>query len=161
LGNYVGITEKPDDIFGKLMSVSDELMWSYFKLLTDIDVTSAKKMHPKEAKALLARNVVEFYYGKKAAQQAQGEFDKIFSKRQIPSQIKEYLVEDDQIDIVDTLNVTGLVASKNEARRLLNQGGISCDGNIVKTPKLKIIPQGVIIKVGKRRFIKIIPKKKD
>ncbi len=159
LGNYVGITESSSSMFGKLMSISDEVMWEYFRLLTDIDVQEAKRMHPKEAKMLLAETIVSFYHSPPVAKKAKDEFEKVFSRRQIPSDIPEYFVEGEEIDIIDVLYKSGCVASRNEARRLLTQKGISCDGQPVLTQKLTIPPHGAVLKIGKRRFLKVLLRK--
>lgn len=163
-GNYVGITEEPKSMFGKLMSVSDEVMWDYYRLLTEYKVGEIKKMHPKEAKLLLAETMVSFYYSEKIGRQEKEEFQKVFSERNIPQDILIYKVKNESFDILEVLCETKLVSSKNEARRLLSQGGLSLidTNDSSKTTPLKeqvltITSQGVILKVGKRKFLKIIP----
>jgi tyrosyl-tRNA synthetase len=163
LGNYVGITENPKDMFGKLMSIPDEIMWEYFRLLTHFNVEEVKKMHPKEAKLLLAESIVSFYHSSKIAKKEREEFERVFSKREIPQDIAAFKVEDASLDIIDFLYTKGLVSSKNEARRLLKQKGITLiDINdpkkttIAQDSIVNIPPQGVILKIGKRKFLKLI-----
>ncbi len=155
LGNYIGITEDPNSMFGKIMSISDKLMWEYTKFLTDLDIDSMKAMHPKEAKLKLARHIVMFYHSEEAAEREKQQFKKVFSERKIPENIPVYTSDTDVADLAEVLYKSGLVVSKNEARRLIDQNSLSCDGLSVNTPSVKIPSSGIILKVGKRRFIKI------
>ncbi|MBD3263659.1 MAG: tyrosine--tRNA ligase [Candidatus Omnitrophica bacterium] len=163
LNNYVGITESPKEMFGKLMSIPDKVMWEYFRLLTDYSLDKAQKMHPKEAKESLAREIVSFYYNAEAAESQKQEFRRVFSRKELPSKIKEYRVKSGKIDLVEVLYQSGTVTSKNEARRLLNQKAISvspskeADYEPVESQELEINAKGKVLKVGKKRFLKLIP----
>ncbi|MDP2924207.1 MAG: tyrosine--tRNA ligase [Candidatus Omnitrophota bacterium] len=163
LGNYIGITEEPKSIFGKLMSISDEVMWEYFRLLTDCKLEEVKKMHPKEAKLLLAQTLVSFYYSQAIGKRERDEFEKVFSQREIPQDITVYKVSKNNIDIIEVLYEIKAASSKNEARRLLTQGGISVidPGNsskitTLKTPFVNVPEQGIVLKIGKKKFLKIV-----
>ena len=155
LGNYVGIMESPKSMFGKLMSISDELMWEYFRLLTDVDVKKVKNMHPKEAKLLLAETIVQDYSSSSEAKKAREEFERVFSQKGLPDDIKECIVQTEEVDIIELLYREGCISTKNEARRLLKQRGISCNNQPLLSQKLSIPSEGVILKIGKRRFLKV------
>ncbi len=155
LGNYIGINELPPEMFGKLMSISDELMFRYFECLTDFDLNEIKNMHPKDAKLRLAENIVEQFHGVECAKQARIEFEKIFSKKEIPTSIPEYVLRKDKREnIVEVMINSSLLASKNEARRLIMQGAVSLDGNKIADSDF-IVKKG-ILKVGKRKFLKLV-----
>lgn len=155
LGNYVGVTDSAKDMFGKLMSVSDEIMWEYFRLLTDCNLEEMKSLHPKEAKARMARELVSFYHSPKAATRETAEFERVFSKKEIPADIPVYKAAAEQVDLARILQERGIVSSKNEARRLLSQGSISSEGKAIKNQVINVPAEGIIIKVGKKRFLKI------
>lgn len=164
LGNYIGITEEPRSIFGKLMSIPDEAMWEYFRLLTDYNLEEVKKLHPKEAKLMLADTIVSFYYSASAGKHEKEQFEKVFSQGEIPADLAVYKTDKKEIDLPEVFSVLKIVSSKNEARRLLSQGGISfidadnpSKNTTLKEPILKIPAQGVILKIGKKKFLKIIP----
>ena len=164
LGNYVGITDDPKSMFGKLMSISDEVMWDYFRLLTDCDGETIKKIHPKEAKLLLSQTMVSFYHSQKAGEKEKEEFERVFSQKEIPHQLPVYKSEANRIDVIETLYRAKLVSSKNEARRLLNQKGISLmdskdvdASRVLQDKNIDIPPEGVVLKVGKKKFLKITP----
>ena len=155
LNNYIGINEEPKDIFGKIMSISDGLMMRYYDILTDIDLSSIKSMHPKEAKMNLGQEIVAQFYDKATAEKARAEFEQIFSQGQTPEDIAEYhLDRAKNILLADVLVKCKLVASKNEFRRLVKQGSISIDGKKVQDENFR--PSAGIVKVGKRRFLKLV-----
>ncbi|MDD5583690.1 MAG: tyrosine--tRNA ligase [Candidatus Omnitrophica bacterium] len=161
LGNYIGITEEAKSMFGKLMSINDEVMLEYFRLLTEISLEDVKKMHPKEAKLLLAQTIVSFYRGKDAGAKEREEFQRVFSQKEIPADITTYHAKQENVDVLEVLMVTKLVVSKNEARRLITQGGISLidahnTGKTLTTASLTIPAHGVILKIGKKKFLKIV-----
>lgn len=157
LGNYIGINEPPNEIFGKVMSISDELMYRYYELLTDEDMPRVKQVHPKEAKLQLAQKLVEQFYGHAAAQSARKAFEQTFSQRQAPEDVTEYVIRTDGTStIVDVLIESKLVASRNEARRLLQQGGISFQDTKVTVENWPL--QEGVLKVGKRRFLRLVKK---
>lgn len=152
-GNYIGVNESPSEIFGKLMSISDELMLKYYELLTDEDLATVKNMHPKEAKLKLAETIIGQYHSEKAAQQARLEFERVFSQKELPKDIPEYNT-DGRTTILTILLNSGLVKSGNEARRLLKQKAVLF--NDTRIEKEGFIPQqSGVLKVGRRRFLKI------
>jgi len=171
LGNYIGVNETAKEMFGKVMSISDEVMWEYFRLLTDEDVEAAKKLHPKEAKLMLAASIVSQYHSPAEAEAQREEFERVFSQRKLPDDIQQYRYKINREsftqffkpDIIDILYKAKMVESKNEARRLLSQNAIcSIDPiTLAQTPLteelLSSIPsQGLLVKVGKRKFLKIL-----
>ena len=153
-GNYIGITEPPLEMFGKVMSITDEMMFKYYTLLTDEDLDAVRQMHPKEAKLGLAQIITAQYHGKPAAEMARKEFEQVFSSKELPSDMPVYKLEGRGVSLLDILLESGLTESKNEARRLLAQGGISLDGERLEKED-SIIDKAGILKVGKRRFLKI------
>ena len=154
-GNYVAISENPNEMFGKIMSISDEMMLKYYTLLTDDDLGAVKKLHPKEAKLSLAENIVQQYYGRDLAKKARQEFEQVFSKKELPQDLPVYKLKKEKSSIIDILLDSGLTGSKNEARRLIQQGGVSFDAERLDKEDIIIDKEG-ILKVGKRRFLKLI-----
>lgn len=161
LGNYVGISESPKDMFGKLMSITDELMFRYYELLSDMSLKDIAKMkqdietgdfHPMTAKKNLAREIVSRYHGTKAGVEAEEEFVRVFSNKNIPTDIQEYKIQGCFLDIILALN---FASSKSEARRLAEQGGVHFENE--KVYDLTLTPEhDGILKVGKRKFAKLI-----
>lgn len=162
LGNYIGITESPKSMFGKVMSISDEVMWDYFRLLTDESLSEVKKMHPKEAKLRLARKIVSDYHSADSARKESDEFERVFSKRAVPSDILVCHTGSSHLFIIEQATQHKLVKSKNEVRRLMNQGAIYVvspeDGSLtpLKSEKMPLDPQGVTVKIGKKIFVKFV-----
>ncbi len=154
LGNYVGVNETPDEIFGKLMSISDELMYRYFEVLTEFDLHDIRRLHPKEAKMKLACEMVAQFHGNEKAQKARDHFEKVFGQKQAPDEILEYKLKKIPPSLADILIGEGLVDSKREFHRLLQQGAISYNGQVIDDARW--IPCKGIVKVGKRRFLKFI-----
>jgi len=159
LGNYIGITDRPDDMFGKIMSISDELMYEYYRLLTDIDVDQMKKEHPKKAKLKLASIIVAQYHSQKQAECAQDSFEKVFAQKELPQDIPVYHASSAAVNILDVLTEGGLAPSKREARRLLQQKSITIDGVPLDEAEISSESHEIVIKVGKRRFLRILFKK--
>lgn len=155
--NYIGINESADDIFGKVMSISDEMMLKYLTLLTDEDIEQAKLMHPKEAKIKLAGNIVSQYHSKEAASQAAIKFEKTFSQKKIPEDIAVYHT-DGKKAVIRILIESALVKSGNEARRLLKQNAVFFDNTKIEKEEFVPLKDGVL-KVGSRRFLRIILQK--
>ena len=161
LGNYVGISESPKEMFGKLMSITDDLMFRYYELLSDISLQDIEKMkkdietgdfHPMTAKKNLAKEIVARYHGTKAGAEAEEEFVRVFSNKNIPKDIEEYKIQGTFLDIILALN---FASSKSEARRLAEQGGIHFENE--KIYDLTTVPDHEgILKVGKRKFAKLI-----
>ena len=167
LGNYVGISEKPEDIFGKLMSVSDELMWRYYELLTRIpesEIAALRVGHPMEAKKRLARTITAQYHGEPAAAAAEAHFTKVFQQRRDPENAEEVRVvagvlgaSGGKIQLVKLLVATGFVSSNSEARRLIQQGAVEIDGDRVSDVNHALAAAGAhLIRVGKRLFKRVV-----
>lgn len=166
LNNYVGINEPPEEMFGKIMSASDDLMWRYYELLTDKDHEEIKKNveegkeHPKEVKADLAKEIVAEYHGAEAAEKAKVGFDSVFAKKEVPENIQEFSFDKENIGIIDLIKELKFASSGSEARRLITQNAVSIEGekiNDVKT-EIKLDKAGKTLKVGKRKFAKIFKK---
>jgi tyrosyl-tRNA synthetase len=153
--NYIGINEAPREMFGKVMSVSDDLMFKYYELLTDEDLAQVKELHPKDAKVRLAQLIVACYHGSAAGVAAREEFQRVFSDKQIPDDILEYVTDATQT-VVTILVKSGLAPSGNEARRLLQQQAVSF--NDVKVSQDVVIANDGILKVGSRRFLRVVMK---
>lgn len=169
LGNYIGITESPKEIYGKIMSTSDELMVRYYELLSDVDLAELQRIkdgvdgkeggaHPMESKKALAREMVARFYDQDAAQQAERDFVQQFKQKEVPDDIPVFNMPDDQpVWICRLLTDAGLTASNGEARRLVKQGAVRLDGEKVANADQEVAPQGeVILQAGKRRFARII-----
>ncbi len=154
LGNYIAVNDKPSDMFGKIMSISDELMIKYYTLLTDEDVDRVKSMHPKEAKVALAKIIISQYYSPAIAEDAALEFERVFKAKEIPDKMPEFVLAGERA-LVDVIVESGMVKSKNEARRLIQQGGIELDNSKISDINAKISQSG-IMKVGSRRFLKLV-----
>ncbi|MFA7706216.1 MAG: tyrosine--tRNA ligase, partial [Candidatus Omnitrophota bacterium] len=153
-GNYIGINEPAKNMFGKIMSVSDELMIKYYELLTDEDMDSVKKMHPKEAKVKLAKIIITQYHSAGAAEKEAEEFTRVFSQKETPVDMPVFKT-DGKKNVLVILTESKLVASGNEARRLIKQGAVSF--NNLKVEKDDFVPnEAGILKAGSRRFLKLI-----
>ncbi|OQX82095.1 MAG: tyrosine--tRNA ligase [Candidatus Omnitrophica bacterium 4484_70.1] len=161
LGNYIGITEPPKDMFGKIMSIPDEIMDDYFRLLTEVESEEVEGLHPKDKKMLLAFSIVSQYYSEKVAQKEKEEFERVFSKKEIPLEVPTYYVEEEKIDLVELLPKIGVVSAKNEVRRLISQKGIK---RVLKKTAITVeerwikIDKEVTLKVGKKKFLKLVKK---
>ncbi len=155
--NYIGISEQPSEIFGKVMSVSDEMMYRYYELLTQDDMAEIKKMHPRDAKIRLAGSMVARFHDKNSAAAAEEEFKKVFASKELPTNIEEFTVEPNQknIRISELITAAGLASSKKEAERLISQGGVKIDGEKAGEDKVIHISGETLIQVGKRKFKKI------
>lgn len=153
-GNYIGINEPSSEMFGKIMSISDELMLKYYTLLTDEDLGPVKALHPKEAKLRLAQDIVRQYHGDNAASEARLEFESVFSQKELPRDIAQHKLKDKDT-IITILLDSGLVKSGNEARRLVKDGAVFFEG--VKVASEDFIPAtSGVIKAGARRFLKVV-----
>ncbi|MDD4178944.1 MAG: tyrosine--tRNA ligase [Candidatus Margulisbacteria bacterium] len=156
LNNYIGITESPAQIFGKTMSISDDLMMRYYELLTNENLEAIKQLHPKEAKMKLASILITKFYNAKEAQKAAEGFDAIFKQGGTPEDIETAVVAKKELNIIDLLSETKLASSKTDAKRLVGQGGVSVDGEVIKDEKQTVsLDRERLIKVGKRRFLKV------
>lgn len=167
LGNYIGITEPAQDIYGKVLSISDELMFRYFELLSDLGADEiaglragmeAGTLHPKEIKKQLARELTARFHSPGAALQAEENFEKVFQKKGLPDDIPEIRLSAKQpIWLPQLLVDLEMVKSTSDGRRMIQQGAVSLDGERVKDVKAEVAPQGeVLIKVGKLRYCKVL-----
>jgi len=169
LGNYVAVEDAPTEMFGKLMSISDDLMWKYWLLLTDrsaeeIDADRVKvsegSLHPMEAKKALAISIVTEFHSEEAAKEAQREFERVFTSGHLPQEIPELSISamSEKMLLSKILAEGELAASNSEARRLIQQGAVKVDGDAVRDIKAEISTGGsdsILIQVGKRRFAKV------
>jgi tyrosyl-tRNA synthetase len=168
LGNYIGITETPSEMFGKLMSISDGLMWPYYDLLTDFPSPAVVRLreevqmgvlHPMDAKMQLAHAVVAGFHGEDAAKKAAEAFRLVFRDRQAPTEIPEMRLGWGTRPLFAVLTETGMAASRSEAERLIKQGAVEIDGKIEKDVKRMVVlnPGGMAaLRVGKKRFLRVI-----
>ncbi len=165
IGNYIGIDEDPKEMYGKTMSIPDELIYRYFELVTDVDQKTldeikAKlkdpKTNPRDLKMQLAYTLVRMYHGEEAAEYASAEFKKVFVKKDIPDEMPEMKFTQAQMRIDELLLTTKTANSKSEARRLITGGGVSVDGQKITDPFFTVdLKDGQILKVGKRKFVRI------
>ncbi len=165
LGNYVGLTDAPADMYGKLMSIPDRLLMQYWELCTDLSGAAVEavrrelvggKTNPRDLKMRLARTVVARYHGERKAATAEAAFVKVFQKKEVPDEVTEVSVGAPKITVSELLIATGLAASKSEARRLVEQKGVKVEGAIVTDPALPIAigAKGVLVQRGKRGFVR-------
>lgn len=165
LGNYIGIDEEPKEMYGKAMSIPDELMMRYFMLVTDMSIEEQEDMakrlesgelHPRDAKMQLARTIVRLYHGEEAALEAEEEFKRVFQQRAMPTDIPEYAMDapTEPIFVPQFCTDAGLTASNGEARRSIKAGAFKVNGEKYTEENLKL-EDGMIIQVGKRKFVKI------
>ena len=162
-GNYIGVTDQPNDMFGKVMSISDDMMENYFTLLTDLptgkiaELVNPEKTHPKEAKVLLGKTIVTQFYDETAADAAAAEFDRIFAQKELPDDMPEFELPPEPVSVKQLLLTCKLVETGGEAKRLCAQGGVSIDANKISDPNAQITPVGgMTIQVGKRKFATLI-----
>jgi len=169
LGNYVAVEDPPSEMFGKLMSISDALMWRYWELLTDLSVSGIEKLkqdvaggalHPRKAKADLARRITADFHGAEAAGAAEAEFDRVFRERENPTDVEEVRLPCGDVRQLPAFLVEiGLAKSKGEARRLIQGGGLYFDGERVEDPNATFDaarPRSVLVRAGKRRFLRVV-----
>ncbi len=161
LGNYVAVTDSAKDMFGKIMSIPDSLMEDYFNLLTGADdikiVSLEEEMHPKAAKIKLAKLIVSSYFDEKTAEEEAKEFDRVFSKKENPEHPEELKVPEKQIWIVELLKRAGAAASTSDAKRLIDQGAVSIDGQKITDFNLKVaVKKDALLKAGKKKFVKLV-----
>jgi tyrosyl-tRNA synthetase len=173
--NYIGINDSPQDIYGKTLSIPDNIIYNYYEVATDVTAAELAQIkadlenpsvNPRNIKRKLARKLVEMYHSKEAAEKAEKEFDKIFIKKGIPDNIPEYIPEVESMQILDLITTINFAPSKGEARRLIKQGGVSIlpadgEGNGKKITdffqEIKFDKEK-ILKVGKRKFMKLMQK---
>jgi len=164
LGNFIGITDPPAEMYGKVMSISDELMRKYYELLSTVDLARfqeicAEKVHPLEAKKQLASELVSRFHGEAAATHAAEDFAQRFQRRELPSEIETitWSGQEETVWICHLLRAAGLVKSTSEARRVIQQGGVRLDGLPVTNQDFQVPTEGEkILQIGRRRVLKII-----
>ncbi|MCS7223147.1 MAG: tyrosine--tRNA ligase [Armatimonadetes bacterium] len=160
LGNYIGIAEDPNEMFGKTMSIPDSLMESWFLLCTDLSEEEMKRIlagHPMEAKKRLAWEIVALYHGREKGDQARSYFERFFQEREFPEDLPAVVISgDSSASLVDLLTVNRLVASRSEAKRLMSQGAVEINGaKITDWRQVVTLRDGDVVKVGKRKAVRI------
>ena len=172
-GNYVGLTDEPNDMFGKIMSIPDELMVKYYRLAStvavdDIDALeqglSSGEIHPNRCKRDLAQNIVAAYYDEEAAQAAEEAFDRLFKKHDIPEDIPEFKADitpndEGKVYVAKLIQEAGLTNSVGDARRMIDQGGVKINGEALAAKEYNVEPsalEGAVIQVGKRKFVRLV-----
>jgi len=167
--NYIAFNDSADDMFGKIMSLPDDLLLEYFEFLTDISYNELhnkeqdlllNQVNPRDLKIDLAKKIIKiFYLDETEAEKAQENFKKIFKNKENPEDIKEFKIKEDSKKLIDIISEAGLTSSKGEARRLIEQGAVKIDSKVEnKWDKEVKIKDGTIIQAGKRKFIKIVTK---
>ena len=172
-GNYVGLTDAPADMFGKIMSIPDELMPRYFRLASTLSVDEVDEierglandeLHPNKVKRMLARNIVALYHDKAAAEAAEEQFDRVFKQHEAPEDMPEFAAdltpnEDGKVYLARLLHDAGLAPSIGEARRLIDGGGVKINGEPVAAKAYNVTPDvlaGATLQVGKRKFVRLV-----
>jgi len=174
VGNYIGIQESPEEQYGKIMSIKDELILDYFELCTRISLKKikelekdlkAKNVNPRDLKSRLAKKIVEIYHGKTAAKKAEKEFNRVFKEKKVPSKMPVFIVPQESYPVLKLLVELNLAQSKSEAKRLIEEGGVKIIKPTIDNKQLTIklrdwkeeikIQDEMILKVGKRKFAKI------
>lgn len=163
LGNYIGIDEEPTEMYGKAMSIPDELMARYFMLVTDMPREEQEQLaqglkdgsvHPRDAKMLLAKTIVELYHGAAAAEAAEQEFVRVFQERDLPSEIEELSIDESEVWLPQLLNAAGMVSSNSEGKRMIQQGSVRVNGEKV-TEENCTLQNDDVLQVGKRKYRRI------
>ncbi|MBI4052003.1 MAG: tyrosine--tRNA ligase [Elusimicrobia bacterium] len=155
-GNHIALEDPPKDMFGKIMSLSDPVMWQYYELLTTENVADFKKKHPKDAKLHLAEILTSRFHGSEAAENARMEFEKIFTQKEPPNAIASYTTQKNQT-LVEVLTAAQLAPSRNEARRLLSQGAVKLGGRKITQDQPLSLSAETLLQVGTRRFTRLLP----
>ncbi|HSI88793.1 MAG TPA: S4 domain-containing protein, partial [Pyrinomonadaceae bacterium] len=164
--NYIGIEEPPGEMFGKVMSISDELMWRYYELLTDLapeEIAALKSRcesgeeNPRNIKVRLAKLIISDFHSERDANAAEEEFTRRFVQKEVPDEIEEKTVSPGTHRLPDLLAETGLASSKGEAKRLIEQGGVKINGEKVSNSAadINVSSVAILIQVGKRKFLKV------
>lgn len=155
-GNYIGVLDDSKEMFGKLMSIPDDLMPKYFELLTNISLNEIKSLHPKEAKKILAKEIVKYYYDESEAESKEEEFERIFRDKKLPEEIPTFEINKTSIELIDAIMMTKTAPSKSEARRLITQGGVKVGQQKVVELNFELdLTSPKILQVGKKKFVKL------
>lgn len=172
-GNYIGLTDAPNDMFGKVMSIPDELMVKYYRLASTVPVDqidaiekglAADEIHPNRCKRDLAQNIVAAYYDEEAAKEAEAAFDRQFKQHEVPEDIPEYAADltpngEGTVYLAKLIADSGLTKSTGDARRMIDQGGVKINGEAVAAKAYNVAPEslsGAVIQVGKRKFVRLV-----
>jgi tyrosyl-tRNA synthetase len=169
-GNYIGLTDEPADMFGKVMSVPDELMVKYYRLASNLPVDEVDRieeglasgsLHPNEVKRALARNIVTIYHDEQSAKEAEAAFDRVFKSHEAPTDIAEHAVDlsDDEVYVPAILSECGMTKSAGEGRRLIDGGGVRIDGEALPKKTYNVPAErldGAVLQVGKRKYVRIV-----
>ena len=172
-GNYIGLTDAPNDMFGKVMSIPDELMVKYYRLASTVPVDqidaiekglAADEIHPNRCKRDLAQNIVAAYYDEEAAKEAEVAFDRQFKQHEVPEDIPEFAAdltpnEEGTVYLAKLIADSGLTKSTGDARRMIDQGGVKINGEAVAAKAYNVAPstlEGAVIQVGKRKFVRLV-----
>ena len=172
-GNYIGLTDAPNDMFGKVMSIPDELMVKYYRLASTVPVDqidaiekglTAEEIHPNRCKRDLAQNIVAAYYDEEAAKEAEAAFDRQFKQHEVPEDIPEFAAdltpnEEGMVYLAKLIADSGLTKSTGDARRMIDQGGVKINGEAVSAKSYNVAPEtlsGAVIQVGKRKFVRLV-----
>lgn len=172
-GNYIGLTDAPNDMFGKVMSIPDELMVKYYRLASTIAVDqidaieaglAAGDIHPNRCKRDLAQNIVAAYYDEAAAQEAEAAFDRQFKQHEVPEDIPEFAADltpndEGKVYLAKLISDAGLTNSVGDARRMIDQGGVKVNGEAVPAKEYNVAPDtlaGAVVQVGKRKFVRLV-----
>lgn len=172
-GNYIGLTDAPNDMFGKVMSIPDELMVKYYRLASTIAVDqidaieaglAAGNIHPNRCKRDLAQNIVAAYYDEAAAQEAEAAFDRQFKQHEVPEDIPEFAADltpndEGKVYLAKLISDAGLTNSVGDARRMIDQGGVKVNGEAVPAKEYNVAPDtlaGAVVQVGKRKFVRLV-----
>ncbi|MEQ1605428.1 MAG: tyrosine--tRNA ligase [Pyrinomonadaceae bacterium] len=166
LGNYIGIEDEPNEMFGKVMSITDDLMWRYYELLTDLSPSEISNLrseisngkNPRDVKVDLAKLIIGDFHSQSAAIAAEEEFVKRFVQKEVPDEVEEKMIAAGTYSLAALIADTGLAASKGEARRLIEQGGVKVNGEkaAAANAEISIGTDGVLLQVGKRKFLKVL-----
>ena len=163
--NAIGLTDEPGDMYGKTLSIPDELIVPYFELATNISSKELDRIksrlqkgeNPRDMKRQLARDIVTLYHSLEAAQDAESDFDRIFVEGDEPEEMDEFIVKESPVTVLTVMHNAGLVSSKREGRRLIEQGGVKVDGEKISDINTEIVvDQPRILRVGKRKFLKLV-----
>ena len=168
-GNYVGVTDPADEMFGKIMSIPDQLMAKYYRLCTSLPVDEVEQieaelargeLHPNATKRRLAREIVALYHSADDAQAAEAAFDRVFKEHQVPEDVPQFAIDlSGMVFLPGLLKDTGLVNTNSDGRRMIEQGGVRIDGTVVGAERLEVqgeVLDGAVLQVGKRRFARIV-----
>ncbi|MEK7503444.1 MAG: tyrosine--tRNA ligase [Patescibacteria group bacterium] len=154
--SFIALDLLPNEMYGQVMALPDEVVTDCFKLCTEVEMEKIKNLNPRQAKAILASEIVKIYHGEQAALSAEKEFNRIFRDREMPSTLPVVLIKENELGVLDLLIKVKMALSKAEARRLIVQGGVKIDNEVQKEwQKVVEIKKGQVIQVGKRKFVKI------